>query len=170
MADQAAAQGERDGILAFCVLACAITWTLDAPLAVSWARGVTPPPYALPLCGLGAFGPTLAAVLVAARQGKVRAIFARWRTAPRWIALALVLPLLLHLIATAICRCARRPAAAHWFYRRTTPSTSRASSSSRSAKSSAGAASPTLASSAASAPSPARIVLGVTSGASGTSA
>ncbi len=114
MAD-AVRPGERDGILAFCALACAITWTLDAPLAVSWARGATPPAYALPLCGLGAFGPTLAAVLVASRQGKVRAIFARWRTAPRWIAIALVLPLVLHLIATAIYA-ALGGHPAHWFY------------------------------------------------------
>ncbi|MBV9946825.1 MAG: hypothetical protein JOZ69_08260 [Myxococcales bacterium] len=38
----------------FFALACTITWALDAPLALAWFTGTPPPPYAMPLVGLGA--------------------------------------------------------------------------------------------------------------------
>lgn len=100
----------RARVLLFFVLACAITWALDFPLASAWLHHAEPPPYALPLVGLGAFGPTIAAALVDGRQP-----FRGWRTRPQWILLGLALPFLLHLPATAI-EVALGGHPAHWFY------------------------------------------------------
>lgn len=86
----------------FFFLACAITWGLAAPLALAWIEQVDPPGYALALAGLSAFGPTLAAVLLARREGRLRAIFSRWRTHPGWIVLALFTPMALHMVANAL--------------------------------------------------------------------
>jgi uncharacterized protein len=100
----------------FFVLACTITWATNLPWVVSCLQGVTAPPYALPLLGLGAWGPTLAAVFVAARQGRVREVFARWRTHPAWVVIALgVSPILLHLPAT-LMEVALGGQPAQWFY------------------------------------------------------
>jgi membrane protease YdiL (CAAX protease family) len=99
----------------FFALACALTWLADLPLALAWLRRATPPAYGPPLGALGAFGPTLAAVVVAARSRTLRAVFGRWRTNPTWIVVALLLPLALHLPATALeVALGGRPA--HWFY------------------------------------------------------
>jgi membrane protease YdiL (CAAX protease family) len=96
-------------------LACGITWALDFPLAFAWATGATPPSYAMPLVGLGALGPTLAAFLVAARRHELRGVFGMWRTDPIWIALAFLLPLAVQLPATLI-EVALGGHPAHWFY------------------------------------------------------
>src|SRR5580704_7357442 len=52
--------------------------------------------------GLGAFGPTLAACVLAARRGDVRSVFGKWRTNPAWIVGGLLLPLAVQLPATLI--------------------------------------------------------------------
>jgi uncharacterized protein len=97
-----APSSRRNDVVAFFALACAITWLLDSPLAFAWARHVAPAPYALPFAGLGAWGPTLAAVAIASRRGETRDVFGRWRTQPVWIVVALLIPAALHLIATAL--------------------------------------------------------------------
>lgn len=104
-----------DGTLLFFGLACAITWTCDLPVLIAALRGVDPPAYALPLAGLGAFGPMLAALLVARRLGTGTRIFGPWRARPALVLLALFTPLLLHLVATLIER-ALGGHPAHWFY------------------------------------------------------
>jgi uncharacterized protein len=91
-----------DGLVAFFVLACAITFSLDATVVVHWLRGDPPPEWALGLAGLGAFGPTLAATAVAWRLGRVRDVFRPWATSPGWVVLAFFTPLLLRLPATAL--------------------------------------------------------------------
>lgn len=91
----------RDALLFF-VLACGITWALDAPLAIAFARHVEPPPFALPLVGLGALGPTIAAFIIAARRKQLRDVFGRWKTNPIWIVIALFIPMALHTVANLI--------------------------------------------------------------------
>jgi uncharacterized protein len=111
-------EARRSGLgdtLVFFALACAITWALDAPLAFAWATHAEPPPYALPLVGLGAFGPTIAASLIAARRGRLREVFGRWRTGPIWIAVGLAAPLVVHLASTLV-EVALGGQPAHWFY------------------------------------------------------
>ncbi|MDQ3035216.1 MAG: CPBP family intramembrane metalloprotease [Myxococcota bacterium] len=93
--------GDSRRVYPFFALACAITWALDLPFVLAVLRGDAPAPSALAMAGLGAWGPTIAAVAVAAR-GRRREIFGPWRTSPRWIVLALFTPLLLHLPATAL--------------------------------------------------------------------
>jgi len=105
----------------FFALACAITWICDVPLVLARIEGVAPASYAVPLAVVGAFGPTLAALLVAgARRSALRDVFGRWRTAPHWILIGLLTPLALHLLATAI-EVALGGSPAGWFY---PPSTS----------------------------------------------
>jgi membrane protease YdiL (CAAX protease family) len=99
----------------FFVLACLITWLCDVPLAFSWATFRIPPDWALPLVGLGAFGPTIAAVVVASRRGAVRSVFRPWRTELRWVLLGLALPWSVHLVATLI-EVGLGGTPAHWFY------------------------------------------------------
>jgi membrane protease YdiL (CAAX protease family) len=90
------------GVILFFFLACGITWALDVPWAWACATGVEPSEAALALTGLGAWGPTLAALAVAWRQRDLRRTFGRWRTNPIWLVLALLLPAALHLVATVI--------------------------------------------------------------------
>jgi membrane protease YdiL (CAAX protease family) len=90
------------GAWLFFALACGITWTLAAPLAAAWWQRAEPAPWALGLAALSAFGPTLAAVLVAAPRRELREVFGRWRAAPVWVLAALLTPLALHLPATAL--------------------------------------------------------------------
>ena len=105
----------RRDVYVFFALACLITWALDVPLVLAWMQHAEPPGYAIAMAGLSAWGPTLAAVLVAARRGEVRGIFGPWRTNPNWILLALAVPLLVHLPATLLeVALGGRPAA--WFY------------------------------------------------------
>ena len=76
----------------FFVLACGFTWLMDLSLLLAWTQQVEPPAHALPLAGLGAFGPTLAALLVAGWRHELRGVFGRWRTNPLWIAVGLLMP------------------------------------------------------------------------------
>ena len=82
-------------MLAFFVLACGITWACALPAALAWVRGVAPSQGALGLAGLSAWGPTLAAVLVASRSHQVRSVFGPWRVSPVWLLVALSVPLAL---------------------------------------------------------------------------
>lgn len=103
------------GVYAFYALACAITWTLGLPLALAWMRHVPPAPYAVALGGLGALGPTLAALAIAAPRGELREVVGRWRTNPVWIVVALFVPMALHLAANVLeVALGGRPA--QWFY------------------------------------------------------
>jgi membrane protease YdiL (CAAX protease family) len=100
----------------FFALACAITWALNAPWVLACLAGEQPPAYVLPLMGLGAFGPTLAALLVAAPRGQASAIFRPWKTRP-WLVIAglLLSPLVLHLPANLLeVALGGRPA--QWFH------------------------------------------------------
>lgn len=103
------------GVVLFFLLACAITWLLDLPLTVAYLRHVAPTPLPLLLVGLGAWGPTLAAWLVAARDGTVGEVFGRWRTNPGWVLVGLLVLPALHLPATLLER-ALGGQPAHWFY------------------------------------------------------
>jgi membrane protease YdiL (CAAX protease family) len=96
------ASSRTDGVVVFFVASCAITWLLALPAASAWARHEQPAPHALALAGLSAFGPTLAAVAVAAPRRELGSVFGRWRTHPIWIVLALLTPMALQLIAKAI--------------------------------------------------------------------
>jgi membrane protease YdiL (CAAX protease family) len=108
-------QAHRNDVFLFFALACGITWALDAPLALAWATHSAPPPYALPMVGLGAWGPTLAALLIAARRRALRDVFGRWRTNPAWIVLGLFVPMAVQLPATLI-EVALGGHPAQWFY------------------------------------------------------
>ena len=89
------------GVYPFFVFACAITWTMAAPAALAWMHHQLPSPLAVAGAGLSAFGPLLAALAVAGRQGQLRQVFGRWRTRPAWVLLALLVAPLVHLVATA---------------------------------------------------------------------
>jgi membrane protease YdiL (CAAX protease family) len=103
MSDAEARRGDPgDGAYAHIALACSMTWLLAAPVARAWMRHEAPPPWAVACAGLSAFGPTLAAIAVAAPRGRLREVFGRWRTSPAWVVLAIVTPLALHLVATAL--------------------------------------------------------------------
>jgi membrane protease YdiL (CAAX protease family) len=91
-----------DGLSLYFVLACAITWTMAFPAARAWMRHQSPAPLAVAGAGLSAFGPLLAALVVAGRSRQLRPVFGRWRTRPAWVLLALLAAPLVHLIATAL--------------------------------------------------------------------
>jgi len=86
----------------FFLLTFAITWGLQVP-GVLAQRGLLPgdPRWYLPFAGLGVFGPAVAAVVLARREGMrpgVKALLApllRWRVHPGWYALALLPALVL---------------------------------------------------------------------------
>jgi len=105
----------RNDVYLFFALACGITWALDLPLAFAWATQAAPPPYAMPMVGLGAWGPTLAAFAIAARRRSLRAVFGRWRTNPMYVVLGLFVPLAMQLPPTLI-EIALGGHPAHWFY------------------------------------------------------
>ena len=80
----------------FFALAFGITWAVQLPAALV-ALGVLPGPIDrfMPLAGIGAFGPLIAAVLVARRSpGGARGLFAALRTkvGAHWYVVALLLP------------------------------------------------------------------------------
>jgi uncharacterized protein len=99
----------------FAVLACSITWALDLPAALAFLRGEPPAPEALLLAGFGAFGPTLAVVVMGRARGTWSEVFGRWATSPRLVLLALALPAAVHLPATLI-EVALGGEPAQWFY------------------------------------------------------
>lgn len=96
--------------MAFFVLSCAITWLCALPCALAWMRHEAPEPWALSLAGLSAFGPMLAAILVATRQRRLRGIFGPWRTPWWWIPLALFTPMALQLVAKLVASALGWPA------------------------------------------------------------
>src|SRR5688500_8686596 len=99
----------------FFVLACAITWLLDVPMVAATLALETPGPVAMLLAGLGAWGPTFAALLIAYRRRELRGTFGQWRTDPIWIVLAFFAMTAIHLPATLIeVALGGQPAA--WFY------------------------------------------------------
>jgi membrane protease YdiL (CAAX protease family) len=69
----------------------------------------------MPMVGLGALGPSLAAFILAARRGELRDVFGRWRTKPVWIVLGLLLPMAVQFPATAV-EVALGGHPTHWFY------------------------------------------------------
>lgn len=101
------AEGEHEGardVWIFLALSCAITYALDAPWALATVRGQTPSPNALALTGLGALGPTLAALAVSRYRGQARAVFGlrRFRARPLVVLGALALVPALHFVATFV--------------------------------------------------------------------
>ncbi len=116
--------GTRDAVTkdayAYLVLACVITWSLDIPIALTLYRGEQPGPVGGLLAALSAFGPTIAAVLVASRRGQRAGVFGPWRAQPQWLLLALFTLPALHFVATTIeWLLGGHPA--HWFYPPTRP-------------------------------------------------
>jgi membrane protease YdiL (CAAX protease family) len=104
----------------FFILACAITWLLAFPLTSAWIHQVPPPAYAIPLAGLSALGPTLAAVAVALPRGELRGVFGRWRTSFVWVVVALFTPMAIHSLGNVLeLACGGRPSA--WFHPPGTP-------------------------------------------------
>lgn len=83
-------------------LACVITWVLDAPAAILSLTGGDPSP-TLPLAGIGAFGPTIAAYICARRRGAVGDVFRRWRPSHiGWLLVAPFIPLAVHTVANVV--------------------------------------------------------------------
>lgn len=100
--DSWAAAGYDDGVLVFFALACGITWLLAFPLTYSWVQQSAPPAYAIPMAGLSALGPTLAAIAVAWPRGELRSVFDRWRTPLLWVAVGLFTPTALHSLGNVL--------------------------------------------------------------------
>lgn len=96
-----APQSDRS-LLAFFVLACGVTWACALPAALAWLRGQPASEGAMGLAGLSAWGPTIAAVIVASRSGRVRRVFGPWRVRPIWLIGALVVPLALQQLARVV--------------------------------------------------------------------
>jgi membrane protease YdiL (CAAX protease family) len=91
-----------DGFFAYFLIACGLTWILAAPLVASWMHREAPPTHAVAGAGLSAFGPLVAALVIAGRQKRLGDVFGLWRTNPVWIAIALFTPMAAHLLATAL--------------------------------------------------------------------
>jgi membrane protease YdiL (CAAX protease family) len=89
-------------VYVYSALACALTWTLAAPVALAWMHHRAPPPYAVGFAGLSAFGPLLAVLVVAGRRRQLGQVFGRWRTHPAWVLVALLAPAAVHAVATAL--------------------------------------------------------------------
>lgn len=96
------ARRRDDGLLLFFAVACGFTWALAAPAAWAWMHHAAPPAYAVACAGLSAFGPLVAAVVVAATQRRAGDVFRRWRANPPWLVAALFAPMAIHLLATAL--------------------------------------------------------------------
>jgi membrane protease YdiL (CAAX protease family) len=99
----------------FFALACTVTWVFATPAAVAWMHHEAPTPGAVACAGLSALGPTLAAFVLAARGRQLGAVFGQWRTHPAWIALALLSPAAIHLVAAGLC-VATGGHPPQWFY------------------------------------------------------
>ncbi len=90
----------------FFVLAFAITWTLQLPaLLARFGVIAGPQEKYLALVGLGAFGPTAAAMICARSDVGVRALFRpvrTWRVHPIWYAVALGVPGAIFVVAAKL--------------------------------------------------------------------
>jgi uncharacterized protein len=102
-------------VIAYFIVACGFTWLLAAPLALAWLSHEPPAPYALACAGLSAFGPLLAAFLVAGRERRLREVFGSFWANPAWIALALFAPMAIHVLA-AVLSALVGAAPARWFH------------------------------------------------------
>jgi membrane protease YdiL (CAAX protease family) len=107
----------------FFAMALGFTWLLQLPGALA-VQGVIAGPVEryMPLGGVGAFGPLVAAI-VAARfeggRGGVRALFARvgiWRVGPFWYAVALGIFAALYVVGSALFRAFGGTEAGQWLY------------------------------------------------------
>lgn len=98
-ASSATATGDT---IAFFAIACASTWLLALPTNLAWMQHRTPSPGALAGAGLSAFGPLIAALVVAGRRRQLGPVFGRWRTNPVWILVALAGAPLIHAVSTAL--------------------------------------------------------------------
>jgi membrane protease YdiL (CAAX protease family) len=87
----------KDRVLSYFVLACLTTWVLAVPTALAWSRHETPGAFAVACSGLSAFGPTLAALVVAGR-----AAFGPWRARPAWVVAALLAPIAVRVAGRAL--------------------------------------------------------------------
>ena len=102
-------------VYVFLSLACAITWLLDLPAAFATLAHRPLSPGALAMAGLGAFGPTLAALVVAGYRRELVSVFGRWHTSALSVALALLSVPALHLVAT-LTYAALGGTPERWFY------------------------------------------------------
>jgi len=109
------------GTLRFFALAFGITWSLQLP-ALLVVQGVLAGPIDrfMPLMGLGAFGPLLAALLVSRRRAGgagVRALLGQpgvWRVGPLWYVAALALPAVI--LAAGMAAATLVGVSGAWFY------------------------------------------------------
>ncbi len=112
---RAARERGARGAYLFFAIACALTWAMDLPMVLALLDREPPSQQALMLTGLGALGPTLAALAIAGYRHELREVFGRWRTAPHWIVIGLVFVPARNLLATAI-EVALGGDPAQWFY------------------------------------------------------
>lgn len=104
-----------DGLWAYFALAVGITWACDLPIALATWRGEAPGGLAIAGAALSAWGPTIAAAIVARRTGGLRDVFGRWRTNPAWVLVALALIPAAHQAANVL-EVALGGAPARWLY------------------------------------------------------
>lgn len=97
----------RYPLLAFYLLACAITWSVWVPQAAYWG-GLLPFKVPAIFLAIGAFGPTLSAIILTAVNGgkaSLRELLDRlllWRVGAKWYILALFLGVSIGLSAIAL--------------------------------------------------------------------
>lgn len=104
----------------FFLLAWTITWLLAFPTALAWTRHATPPPYAIAGAGLSAFGPLFAGLFFSRMRGKRGVLFERFWASPVLVIGALLTPMAIHLVATALyAACGGQPSA--WLHPPSTP-------------------------------------------------
>ena len=103
------------GSLAYCLLACSITWFFAGPAAWAFSQHAAVTPLALAGAGLSAFGPLIAALLMARSSGGAASIFKPFRAPPAWVAFALFAPMLTHLATNALYALVVRPPP-QWFH------------------------------------------------------
>ncbi len=111
------------GTVPFFATAFAITWLLQLP-AVLVLSGVLPGPFErfMVLVGLGALGPTFAAIVasrIEARGEAMRALFGQlraWRVHPGWYLVALALPGTIFVGGMAVYALFGGSDAGPWFY------------------------------------------------------
>lgn len=109
-----ASERAAEGAYVFLLLACGITWALDLPYVLACLTGEAASPVAMGLVGLGAWGPAIAALLVARLRGE-GGVFRRWSAPAKWILVALAAPALLH-VGAGVVEVALGGAPAQWIY------------------------------------------------------